>query len=482
MSASFRSLGYSLRARLLLFLLASIFVAALVQAAVAYRSTLEQTDAIFDAQLQRTAVSLNSGDTRLSATPSGAPGGATADDFIIQIWTADGVRLFKSPSGKLLPDPVVLGFSTVQADRTTYRVYATATPFQVTQVAQDMGVRKETARALALRTVGPTVAAAPLLMLVVWWVVSLSLRPVQRTRAELAARQPDDLSPVMETGLPDEIRPLVHELNLLLERTARAFAMQKQFVGDAAHELRSPLAALRLQLRALQRPASEAERLVAVQRVSAGIDRATRLIEQLLSMARHEGGASFGHGAEDPMRTLVDLRAVVRQALSDVLPTATARSIDIGMTDADAAPHAEGQAPQGAGDGTANGTPVWVAGDADALASLVGNLLDNAVKYTPEGGRIDISLRGDAQADVVLRVEDSGPGIAPRERERVFDRFYRSGAQDVVGSGLGLAIVRAVAQRHGATVTLDDAPGLGGLRVDVRFPAPRGNFSTRQDP
>jgi two-component system OmpR family sensor kinase len=434
--------GSSLRARLIFFLFASILLAALVQGIVAYRSTLQQTDEIFDAQLQRTAASLTAGDGLLSAVPSTGPSGAPTDDFIIQIWTASGARLFKSATGKLLPDPVVLGFSNVKVDNTTYRVYALATPFQVTQVAQDMDIRQRTARALALRSVGPIAAAAPLLMIVIWWVVSASLQPVRRTRDELAKRQPETLSPVSETGLPDEIRPLVHELNLLLERTRRAFATQKRFVGDAAHELRSPLAALRLQLQALQRPGDEAAHRVAVERLSAGIDRASRLIEQLLSMARHDTAAT----QVPPKR--VEIVQLMRQSISDILPEANAKAMDIGM--------------EGAPD-------AWVRGDPDAIALLARNLLDNAIKYTPAEGRIDVLIEAYGDA-VTLIVDDSGPGIPPAERERVFDRFYRAQNHDAVGSGLGLSIVEAVARRHGATIFLEDAPSLGGLRVRVRFP------------
>ncbi|OZI23473.1 two-component sensor histidine kinase [Bordetella genomosp. 9] len=436
-------LGSSLRGRLIFFLFASILLAALVQGIVAYRNILQQTDEIFDAQLQRTAASLTAGDGLLSATPLAPAGPASDDNLIIQIWTADGARLFKSASGKLLPDPVVLGYSTVKAGASTYRVYAMATPFQVTQVAQDMDVRQKTARALALRSVGPIAAAAPLLMIVVWWVVGASLRPVRRTRDDLAKRQPEALSPVAETGLPDEIRPLVHELNLLLERTRQAFATQKRFVGDAAHELRSPLAALRLQLQALQRPGDEAARRIAVERLAAGIDRASRLIEQLLSMARHDAAAT--QTAAGP----VELVQLMRQSISDILPEANAKSMDIGM---DGVPQA------------------WVRGDPDALALLARNLLDNAIKYTPAEGRIDVGIDVHEEA-VTLTVDDSGPGIPPAERERVFDRFYRAQNHDAVGSGLGLSIVDAVARRHEAAVFLEDAPRLGGLRVRVRFPA-----------
>lgn len=438
-------LSYSLRARLLFFLLAAIVVGALVQGAIAYRSTLAQADDIFDSLLQRTALSLGTGNGLLTTDPAHARGAGSpvADDFIIQIWTPDGVRVFNSRSRRPLPDQIVLGFSDARMEGSTYRVYSLATPFQVIQVAQDMAVRTSMARALALRTIAPIAAAAPLLMLIVWCVVSWSLRPVKRARAQVAARQPEDLSPVSVEGLPDEIRPLVLELNLLLERMRGAFAQQKQFVGDAAHELRSPLAALHLQLQALQRAGDGDARRLAEQRLTAGIDRATRLVEQLLSMARHESAA----GQTAPMA--VDLADVLRQALSEMLPQANAKAISI---DLDGAPQA------------------WVQGNRDALTLLARNLLDNAIKYTPAGKRIHLHLE-QQPGEAVLLIDDEGPGIAPEERARVFDRFYRVEGNTQHGSGLGLAIARAIADQHRATIELQDAPDGPGLRVKVAFPA-----------
>ena len=438
-------LSYSLRARLLFFLLAAIVVGSLVQGTIAYRSTLQQADDIFDSLLQRTALSLGTGDGLLSTGPTHARGAGTpfADDLIIQIWTPDGLRVFNSRSRQPLPDQIVLGFSDAKVEGSTYRVYSLATPFQVIQVAQDMGVRTHMARSLALRTIAPIAAAAPLLMLVIWCVVSWSLRPVKRARAQVAARQPEDLSPVSTEGVPDEIRPLLQELNLLLERMRGAFALQKQFVGDAAHELRSPLAALRLQSQALQRAGDPESRRVAEQRLTAGIDRATRLIEQLLSLARHEGAA------ERPAPDRVDLDDVVRQAVSETLPDANAKSISLAM-------HAP--------------APIQVRGHRDDLVLLVRNLLDNAIKYSPPGSRIDLGLTApDGRAS--LTVDDQGPGIAPAERARVFDRFYRAEGNSQHGSGLGLAIARSIAEGHHASIVLEDTPGGQGLRARVDFPA-----------
>jgi len=433
----------SLRARLLFFLLAAIVLAAGTQALVAYRTVLKEADEIFDYHMQQMAMSLRAG-----LPPSAAVGGLGSADqnfeFVVQVWTADGERIFESADRAALPQIAVLGFADVQARGTTYRVYSMQARGLVIQVAQDMAVRRQMAGALALRTVMPVGLMAPILMLVVWWVVSRSLAPVARVRTQVAARQADDLSPVSESGLPEEVRPLVHELNLLFERVRHAFEAQKHFVADAAHELRSPLAALKLQVQGLQRAQDEATREVAVGRLTAGIDRATRLVEQLLALARHEASAASGTAA-----TPVDLAELARLAISDVVAAAQARRIDIGMDEASA--------------------PATVTGHAEALRMLLRNLLDNAVKYTPEGGRVDLRIAADGDGTALI-VEDSGPGLPAEERERVLDRFYRAGASQASGSGLGLAIVKSIADLHGASVRLDASGRLGGLRATVRFP------------
>jgi two-component system OmpR family sensor kinase len=448
MTRSLSSLFGSLRARLLLFLLAAIVLAAGAQAFVAYRTVLNEADEIFDYHMQQMAMSLRSGLPPSSAV--GGIGGVEQNfEFVVQVWTADGVRIFESAEQAALPQIAVLGFADVRARGTTYRVYSMQTRSLVIQVAQDMAVRRQMARALAVRTVMPVALMAPILMLVVWWVVSRSLAPVARVRRQVAARQADDLSPVGEEGLPDEVRPLVQELNLLFERVRHAFDAQKHFVADAAHELRSPLAALKLQVQGLQRANDEATRTLATGRLAAGIDRATKLVEQMLALARHEASVAAGAAAEP-----VDLPELARLAVSDVVAAAQARRIDIGLDQADAA---------------------VVQGHPEALRMLLRNLLDNAVKYTPEGGRVDLRIATD-DGGVELQVDDSGPGLPVEERERVLDRFYRAGQAQTAqapGSGLGLAIVKSIADLHGATVVLGASERLGGLRVIVRFPRGR---------
>ncbi|WP_208280057.1 ATP-binding protein [Massilia oculi] len=440
---------HSLRGRLLWFLLAAITLAAVAQATIAYRTALHDADQIFNYHMQQMALSLRSG-TPLSNDEARARMEAESsasgnDDMVVQMWSPDGVQMFHSVSRARLPQRAVLGFSNVRANGTTYRVFSIQTSNQTVQVAQDLAVRRNMAGNLALRTLGPIAVMMPILMLVVWWVVSGSLQPVARVRSQVAARQADDLSPVSDNGLPDEVRPLVQELNLLFGRVKTAFEAQQHFVADAAHELRTPLAALRLQAQSLDRADNPEARRIAVGRLTAGIDRATRLVEQLLVLARQEATAAEGAVARP-----VDLADLARRTVADLAGVAAAKGVDLGVQQAD---------------------PATVEGQPDALQILLRNLVDNAVKYTPGGGTVDISVQHEGSR-IVVQVEDSGPGIPPEERERVFDRFYRVAGSDAAGSGLGLAIIKAIAERHGATLALDASTRLGGLKAVVTFTSP----------
>jgi two-component system OmpR family sensor kinase len=441
---------HSLRGRLLWFLLAAITIAAVAQATIAYRTALHDADQIFDYHMQQMALSLRSS-TPLSNDEARARQEAESaggnDDMVVQMWSPDGAQMFHSVSRARLPQRAVLGFSNVRANSTTYRVFSIQTSNQTVQVAQDLAVRRNMAGNLALRTLGPIAVMMPILMLVVWWVVSGSLQPVARVRSQVASRQADDLSPVSDTGLPDEVRPLVQELNLLFGRVRTAFEAQQHFVADAAHELRTPLAALRLQVQSLDRADTPEARQVAVSRLTAGIDRATRLVEQLLILARQEATAAEGMAAKTRP---VDLADLARRTAADLASVAAAKGVDLGLQQAD---------------------PASIDGQPDALQILLRNLVDNAVKYTPGGGTVDISVLSGA-GTVAVQVEDSGPGIPPEERERVFDRFYRVAGSEAAGSGLGLAIIKAIAERHGAVLTLGSSERLGGLMATVTFKTP----------
>ncbi len=438
---------HALRTRLLGWLLAAIVATTLVQAALAYMTALAQSDVVFDRHMQKMAQALTSGTALASAPPNVEVNPDRAnEDFVVQMWNAKGVPIFQSAAHQTLRQPARPGFSLVHAlDAREYRVYSLATPSLTVLVAQDMAARRDMARTLALRTTLPTLPMAPLLAVIAWWVVSRSLAPVARLRAQMAARKADELAPLNEPGLPAEIRPLIQELNLLFDRLRQAFDAQKVFVADAAHEMRSPLAALKIQLQGLQRAPDDPTRELAIRRLAAGIDRAGHLVDQLLVLARQEASV-----AEGVQLAPLDLAQPGFLAISDTLASAQARQIDLGVHRAES---------------------VTVAGNADSLRILVRNLLDNGVKYTPAGGTVDLSVQATGDGALVT-VEDSGPGIVEKDRSRVLDRFYRASGAGSTGSGLGLAIVKAIAEMHGASVVLDESQRLGGLRVRIAFSKP----------
>jgi two-component system OmpR family sensor kinase len=427
--------AHSLRRRLLGLVLAAIALASLLQASTTYRTALQQADAMFDYHLQELARSVHGG------VPVSPGAGSSPYDFQVQIWAPDGAQIFRS-SGATLPSQAVLGFSDLSIDGARYRVYSLQTPEHTIQVAQDLDARQARARRLALRAALPVALLGPLLMMAVGWLISRSLAPVERMRRQVATRPADDLSPLPAAGLPEEVLPLVDELNLLFGRVRVSLAAHQQFIADAAHELRSPLTALKLQAQALRRAPDEASRQAAVARLNDGIERTIQLVSQLLALAREEG-----ERAPEAQWQRIELRDLARQAVADVLPQAQAKRIDIGLVTPD---------------------PVWVRGQPEPLHILLRNLLDNAVKYSPEGGQVDVSISDGAQPR--LTVEDSGPGIPEAEHERVFDRFYRVAGSEGAGSGLGLAIVQTIAKRHGANVQLSHSSRLGGLQAVVVFP------------
>ena len=433
----------SLRNRLLVWLLGSVVVAGSVGAWFSYRNALAEANAFFDYHLRETGLLLRDqvyGLAGTAAVPRGVPG----YDFVVQVWTLDGVRIYLSRPHTVLPGLTTLGLSTAETPDGRWRVFGVEARGRIIQVAQPMHVREERAAQLALRTIAPFALLVPALGLLIVWVVGRAIAPVRRFGDVLRTRPPDAPGPLQGDALPDEVLPLVSGMNDLLARQQASVERERAFIADAAHELRTPLTALHLQVQALRDAAPGVERDEAVQRLQAGVERATRLVEQLLALAREERG-----GARQ--REPVAICSLVREVIEDLLPLADARDVDLGVTRAD---------------------PVIVDGNRDALGVLVRNLLDNAIRHSPPGGQVDVSVEFDASAGprALLVVTDHGPGIPPAERERVFDRFYRVPGAAAGGSGIGLALVRSIARHHGGDVRLDDNPSGTGLRVAVDLP------------
>lgn len=459
----------SIRSRLLLWQISALLVTALVVSALTYRLALNGFNEVQDYGLEQIAQTvLRHDETPVpgrtgAAAPSPAPSYTTGstdgtgseielgtvieqtDDegdegqFVSQIWSPEGELIYSSllDDGPPLQQP---GFHFVVWQDHTWRIYTLPREKRTVQVAVTRQERNQSFSALIPWLLVPLALLVVLLGLLIHEAVSRALRPLEALRRDIGQREVAELHAVPTEDLPDEVAPLAHTLNQLLARLDALLAGQRRFMADAAHELNTPLAAIKLQAQ-LARRAQVGERQTALDELDTGIERAIHLTAQLLQLARLEPDA------RQPEHTTVQLDTLVRQAVVAFSAQAEQRSIDLGLLHAD---------------------PVKLPGDPHALRALLDNLIDNALRYTRDGARVDVSLRAD-NTSAVLEVSDNGPGIEPAERQRVLERFVRLHSTDATGSGLGLAIVREIAQLHGATLVLDDTPG-GGLTVRLRLP------------
>ena len=305
------------------------------------------------------------------------------------------------------------------------------------RVAETTEARVRMARSLMADTLLRLGMLALGALLLVWFAVSAALRPLERLRGEVEERQPDDLRPLPEVEVQHELGPLVRALNHFTERLRRQFERQGQFIADAAHELRTPLAVLKARVELGLRSQAPQVWRETLEDAAQSTDKLTHLANQLLSLARVENGArAVAEGGAE----LLDLSQLARELGMAMAPLAHARGIALAL---------EAEA------------PVWVKGEPTLLNELLSNLVDNALAHTPKGGNVILRVTAPCE----LEVEDDGPGIPPEEREKVFERFYRRGVQ---GTGLGLAIVGEICRAHLAEISLHDGEK-GGLKVRVRF-------------
>lgn len=428
----------SIRKTLLYWLTGSLAIGIALTAALTYRQARQDANEIFDYQMQQMALSLPS-QAFSPLAPERAPD--PAENIVIQIWDNNGLRIYGSHIEAGVPQWAELGFSSVHTANGDWRVYGAQLGETVVQIAQPLNVRRLLAASIALRTIAPLLLLFPIMAILTWLAVGRGLAPILRVTKEVQRRDAHALSPLENQNLPAEIAPLVSALNDLLARLDTSIAAQRDFVADAAHELRSPLTALQLQAQLAERASTEEDRQSSFTSLKAGLSRIQHLIQQLLTLARQEPGA-FPQN-RDPVR----LDEIARSAVSDFALQATERGIDLGLEQAE---------------------EITLTGHADALRILMGNLIDNALRYTPAPGRIDVLVRRTDQA-IELLVNDSGPGIPEEELPRVRDRFYRVAGTETQGSGLGLAIVQQIAVAHGATLELANRPE-GGLAARVLFP------------
>jgi len=432
----------SIRRRLLVGLLGALTVTGFVAAAGVYLKARDEANALFDYQLKQIALSLRDHAATALAV-AGADQESEEQEVVIQIWDDTGLHLYYSQRGLPPLSHARLGLTTITTSRGAWRVFnMLGYHNHVIQVAQPLRVRQAMATSMAARTLLPWLATMPLLGGMIWWLVGRDLKPLIEVARAVRQRHPTALEPLSSAGLPQEVQPLVTALNELLQRLATALATQRAFIADAAHTLRTPLTAVHLQTQIVARATTDAERQQSVAALQRGVERATHLVHQLLTLARLEPEA-----AQQP-QTHVALNPLLHAVIADHVPLATEKRIDLGL---------------------ARDDPACLMGDMNTLRILFDNLLENAIRYTPEGGTVDVQITSAPDA-IQVEIIDTGPGIPPAERTRVFDRFYRREGTDAPGSGLGLAIVKTIAERHRIQITLHDRDHGPGLVVCLTCP------------
>jgi two-component system OmpR family sensor kinase len=429
----------SIRSRLLLGILGSVLVAQMLVYLMVYARIEDEIDDLFDGELERSAIALSNGLPLLPVVPLRREIQNPQEGMLVSIWD-DQTASPRFQAARLagLPRSTPLGFSKISLHGRRWRLFAAQSGGRFVVAAQPADLRHTAADRITLRLLMPSLAVIPVAGGMIFLAVSFGLRPLSRISADLGSRSHRDLSPIATERWPPETLPVVRALNGLMLRMADVLAAQRSFIADAAHELLTPLTALRLQARLLARADTLERRREVQSELQAGISRTLQLARQLLTLARH------GADAADQEVTQIDLGDLVRKVVAIHQPVADAKAVRTQII---------------------TGAACVISGCEDALSTMVSSLVENAIKYT-DSGAVRITL-APLPGAVALEIEDSGPGIPAEERERVFDRFYRRPGQKTEGSGLGLAIAQEIATRHGASITLQTSALLGGLLARV---------------
>lgn len=441
----------SIRIRLLLFVLLAFVIVWTFVAMIAYKRAVHEVAELFDAEMAQSAQVLltvtlheiEEGDGKNIKLEHQSGGHHYVNKIAFQVWEGDTL-VFHSDKAPLTQMTSVAGYSDKTIEGERWRLFMLDGPDSLynVQVGQLHEMRDELMKETVMIMSLPVLIALPLLALLFWWGISRGLVPLQRVAHEVGRRSSHEMSPLPDGDIPIEIRPLTRALNQLLQQLRNTFERERRFTADAAHELRTPLASIKTQAQVALRSTVDDERQQALKQISVGVDRATHLVEQLLTLARLDPEA-----AADEFKT-VNLCHLLAEVLADIAPLAHVKNIDIGMAECH---------------------DCMLSGNAGALAILIRNLLDNAVRYTAACGVVDASVVSDGDR-IILTVSDNGPGISEEQRGRVLERFYRVGTGTAApGCGLGLSIVKRIAELHEATLLLDQPENGCGLRVTVTF-------------
>lgn len=407
----------------------------------AYKIALHEVDEILDTQMQYMAERSITQPLTPVASKVELHRTYHEEDLLVDIWAYKDQSHLWHQTHLLIPPVQQAGFYTQETPQGKWRVYVIPLKDYQIQVSQQEQVRKSFAWELAGSMFIPYVLLLPFAIIILAFIISLSLKPLDDFKAELQQRDSDGLAPIDSQEYPQELIPTIEEMNHLFERIQHAQAEQKQFIADAAHELRTPVTALNLQTKILMSQFPEHESL---KNLSKGLARIQHLVTQLLALAKQDVGLML----IEP-NTLFRLNDVALNCVEQLVNLAMQKEIDLGFERNDV---------------------IEMQSLESTVHSIIFNLIDNAIKYTPSQGIINISVYNENEDYACIQIEDSGSGIAPENYDKVLKRFYRVHHHLEVGSGLGLSIVDKATQRLGGTLQLGRSIDLGGLLVTVRLP------------
>jgi two-component system OmpR family sensor kinase len=431
----------SIKRFLLVYISLAVLVIYVLISIVSYWISKEELDELYDANLQQVANAIAAQHLAIHDVThlynDHQLGSVTQiegeEEFYVRVLAEDGKALYISHPEVKVPLPSSTGLSTQKYKNKQWRFFVVKARNVTIQVAQSMRLRKNTIKETAISLMASQLVFIPVLVLVIFLAIRKALSPLLALTKEIQNRQSTDLKPFEADNLPDEIKPLVQSLNRFMGKVSLTVSILERFTSDAAHELRTPITSLKLQLAVLEQSTSSGERDVAIQHLKSGINRSEQLVSQLLTLARLEPGN------QSRQYEKVDLLKLVKACFEELLPLAIEKSIDLGLDKAETC---------------------QINGVQSEIKILITNIIENAIRYTPVGGAIDVSLLGQ-NGNAVFEVKDTGSGIPERDFDRVFERFYRGENQHIQGSGLGLSIVKEIAEKHAARIELSNlSPGL----------------------
>jgi two-component system, OmpR family, sensor kinase len=437
---------YSIKRFLLIYITLAILVIYALISYASYWVSKEELNELYDANLQQVASAIAAQHlaiedvTHLYGNNQVGTGIKikSEEELYVRVLAKNGEVLYVSHPEVKVPNPSVTGLSTQRYQNNQWRFFAVKVNQEIIQVAQSLKLRKNTIKYTAINLMLSQLLFIPVLVILIFCAIRKALSPLVMLTTEIQHRESLNLKPFQDDKVPTEIKPLVRSLNIFMAKVSD-MGVLKRFTSDAAHELRTPITALKLQLTLVEQASSDAEREVAIQRLKTGINRSEQLVSQLLTLARIEPNSQ----AKEIQK--INMLSLIKECIEGLLPLAHEKSIDLGLNTSE---------------------QFLISGVRHEIAILINNIVDNAIRYSPTNGKVDVYLFSDSQ-NIILEVNDSGVGIATQELERVFERFYRGDNKNIDGSGLGLSIVKEIATQHGANIELINLNP--GLSFKVKF-------------